>query len=111
MVNALIISHRDFILSWYSKITNDKTFVDEVIKVIAHTTRSLEQRLRQIDLEILLLDELPSLLDNHVRGKIGSHKSHPTVVIAYTNFIRLPAVCLPSQDRIMSTSFDSRDFS
>ncbi|KAF8470546.1 PXA domain-containing protein [Kalaharituber pfeilii] len=58
---------RDFIFAWYSKITNDRTFVDEVIKVIAHTTRSLEQRLRQIDLEVLLLDELPALLNNHVR--------------------------------------------
>ncbi|KAI5779205.1 PXA domain-containing protein [Peziza echinospora] len=46
---------RDFIFAWYSKITNDRSFVDEVITVIAHTTRSLEQRTRQIDLEVLLL--------------------------------------------------------
>ncbi|KAI5779427.1 hypothetical protein DFH27DRAFT_657338 [Peziza echinospora] len=59
--------YADFIFAWYSKITNDRSFVDEVITVIAHTTRSLEQRTRQIDLEVLLLDELPSLLDNHVR--------------------------------------------
>ncbi|RPB21944.1 hypothetical protein L211DRAFT_811452 [Terfezia boudieri ATCC MYA-4762] len=63
----LAIVCRDFIFAWYSKITNDRTFVDEVIKVIAHTTRSLEQRLRQTNLEVLLLDELPALLDNHVR--------------------------------------------
>jgi len=71
-----LFNHRDFIFAWYSKITNDRTFVDEVIKVIAHTTRSLEQRLRQINLEVLLLDELPALLDNHVRGKIDPTQPH-----------------------------------
>ena len=54
--------------TWYSKITPDQTFVEEVVQVIAHCTRALEQRLRKVDLEGLVLDELPELLDIHVQG-------------------------------------------
>lgn len=64
----LSIVLRDYVQSWYSKISPDETFVAEVVQVIAHCTRALEQRLRKVDLESLLLDELPELLDAHVRG-------------------------------------------
>ena len=65
---AIII--REFVYTWYAKITPDQTFVEEVVKIIAHCTRGLEQRLRKVDLESLILDELPELLDTHVRGEI-----------------------------------------
>ncbi len=60
---------REFVQNWYNKITPDETFVAEIIQVIAHCTRALEQRLRKVDLESLLFDELPELLDRHVQGK------------------------------------------
>lgn len=63
---AIII--REFVQTWYSKITPDQTFVEEIVKIIAHCTRALEQRLRKVDLESLLLDELPELLEVHVQG-------------------------------------------
>lgn len=63
---AIII--REFVQTWYSKITPDQVFVEEVVNVIAHCTRALEQRLRNVDLESLLLDELPELLEVHVQG-------------------------------------------
>lgn len=59
---------RDYVQTWYTKITPDETFAAEIVQIIAHCTRSLEQRLREVDLESLLLDELPELLDAHVRG-------------------------------------------
>ncbi|KAK7908296.1 hypothetical protein PG985_015599 [Apiospora marii] len=59
---------RDYVQTWYTKITPDETFVAEIVQIIAHCTRSLEQRLREVDLESLLLDELPELLDAHVRA-------------------------------------------
>lgn len=59
---------REFVQAWYSKITPDETFVAEIVQIIAHCTRALEQRLRKVDLESLLFDELPELLDTHVRG-------------------------------------------
>lgn len=39
---------RDFVLSWYSKITPDHAFVDELIAIIAHCTRAVEERLRKV---------------------------------------------------------------
>ncbi|CAI6333047.1 unnamed protein product [Periconia digitata] len=61
---AVII--KEFVQSWYSKITPDHVFVDEVIQIIAHCTRGLEQRLRKVDLEALLLDEIPELIEAHL---------------------------------------------
>ena len=63
---AVII--QEFVCSWYARITPDHTFVDEVIRIIAHCTRALEERLRKVDLEELLLDELPALVDAHLSG-------------------------------------------
>lgn len=57
---------KDFVYAWYSKITPDHVFVEEVIQIIAHTTRALEQRLRRIDIEELVLDEIPALVVNHI---------------------------------------------
>ncbi len=65
---AIII--REFVQTWYSKITPDQVFVEEVVKIIAHITRALEQRLRKVDLESLLFDELPELLEIHLQGII-----------------------------------------
>ncbi|POS71249.1 PXA domain-containing protein [Diaporthe helianthi] len=59
---------RDFVQAWYNKITPDETFVAEIVHIIAHVTRALEQRLRKIDIESLLLDELPDLLDKHIQA-------------------------------------------
>ncbi|CZT51761.1 related to MSS51 protein [Rhynchosporium secalis] len=36
---------REFVQTWYTKITPDQVFVEEVVKIIAHCTRALEQRL------------------------------------------------------------------
>lgn len=63
---AIII--KDFVYTWYTKITPDHVFVDEVIQIVAHCTRALEQRLRKVDLEALLLDEIPLLVDAHLTG-------------------------------------------
>ncbi|KAJ5163451.1 PX-associated sorting nexin 13 [Penicillium coprophilum] len=61
---AIII--KEFVYSWYSKITPDQALVNEVLQVIAHCTRALEQRLRQIDVAQLTLDEIPGLVEAHV---------------------------------------------
>ncbi|RGP72230.1 hypothetical protein FLONG3_6856 [Fusarium longipes] len=62
----LAIVLRDFVQSWYNKITTDENFVAEVLHIIAHCSRALEQRFRKVDLEILVLDEIPDLLDKHI---------------------------------------------
>ncbi|KAK6388345.1 hypothetical protein LTR65_008023 [Meristemomyces frigidus] len=52
--------------SWYNRITPDGDFVGEIVQIIAHCTRGLEERLRLVDLEGLVLDELPNLLHAHL---------------------------------------------
>lgn len=66
---AVII--KEFVQTWYSKITPDHVFVNEVIQIIAHCTRALEQRLRDVDLEALLLDEIPGLFEEHLSGRLS----------------------------------------
>lgn len=65
---------RDFVQTWYHKITPDETFVAEIVQIIAHCSRTLEQRLKRVDLESLLFDELPDLLDKHVEAYRASRK-------------------------------------
>lgn len=60
---------KEFLQTWYSKITPDHVFVNEVLQTIAHCTRALEQRLRKVDLEALLLDEIPDLVEAHLSGR------------------------------------------
>jgi len=70
---AVII--KEFVHTWYAKITPDQAFVEEVVKIIAHCTRALEQRLRKVDLEALLFDELPELFDSHVVGALETQST------------------------------------
>lgn len=66
----LAIILKEFVQNWYNKITPDDTFVAEIVHIIAHCTRALEQRFRKVDLESLLLDELPDLIDRHITGAL-----------------------------------------
>ena len=59
---------KDLVQSWYGKITPDQNFVEEVIRIVAHCTRALETRLRSVDLESLILDEIPELVERHIQG-------------------------------------------
>lgn len=79
---------KDFVQSWYSRITPDHEFVDEVVQIIAHCTRELEQRLRRIDLISLLLDEIPALLDAHVKGKLLCYSKTKDVLTLLSLSIR-----------------------
>lgn len=60
---------KEFVYSWYSKITPDQALVNEVLQVVAHCTRALEQRIRQIDVTQLMLDEIPALMEAHILCK------------------------------------------
>ena len=59
---------KDLVYSWYGKITPDQGFVEEVVRIVAHCTRALESRLRTVDLEGLILDEIPELIESHIHG-------------------------------------------
>lgn len=85
----LAVILREFVQAWYSKITPDESFVAEIVQIVAHCTRALEQRLRKVDLESLLFDEIPDLLDRHITGTRS-----PTAAILW-----LPSACSPSPRR------------
>lgn len=68
---------KDFIQVWYSKITLDRVFVEEVVDIIAHCSRAIEQRLRRMDVEELLYDEIPALVEAHILGE-RTRTSSPT---------------------------------
>lgn len=67
-----------FVQSWYQRITPDNEFIGEVVQIIAHCTRGIEQRLRLVDLEGLLLDELPALLIAHIDSRCCNENPTPT---------------------------------
>lgn len=60
---------QQFVQTWYNKITPDSDFVTEIVQIIAHCTRAVEERLRHVDLENLLLEEVAGILEDHVNGK------------------------------------------
>ncbi|KAF4989976.1 hypothetical protein FGRMN_8750 [Fusarium graminum] len=71
----LAIVLREFVQSWYNKITTDEHFIAEILHIIAHCSRALEQRFRKVDLESLVLDEIPDLLDKHITSYRISHST------------------------------------
>ena len=65
---VIAIVAKELVYSWYGKITPDHGFVEEVVRIVAHCTRALEGRLRTVDLEGLIFDEIPELVESHVTG-------------------------------------------
>lgn len=57
---------REYVQTWYTRITPDPGFVDEVVGVIAHCARALEQRTNSVNVQQLLLIEVPALFNAHV---------------------------------------------
>ena len=43
--------------------------IKEIVRVVAHCSRGVEERLRRVDFEKMLLDDLPALVERHVDGK------------------------------------------
>ena len=66
---TIAIVVKDLVQSWYGKITPDQGFVEEVVRIVAHCTTQLESRLRSVDLEGLVVHELPELVEGHINGE------------------------------------------
>ncbi|KAF2668393.1 hypothetical protein BT63DRAFT_275188 [Microthyrium microscopicum] len=78
---------KEFVQAWYGKITPDHAFVDEIIQIIAHCTRALEERLRDVDLEALLLDEIPAVIDGHISAFRIAHQSESQPLAPATRMV------------------------
>lgn len=70
---AMIIN--DNVSPWYSKITADPAFVEEIVHVIAHCTRGIEERLRKVDLVEILFNDVADLVLAHLEGKPDFHEN------------------------------------
>ncbi|KAF2009185.1 hypothetical protein BU24DRAFT_428716 [Aaosphaeria arxii CBS 175.79] len=107
---------KEFVQTWYSKITPDHIFINEVIQTIAHCTRALEQRLRKIDLEALVLDEIPGLLEDHLTAfrLARSQASHHGILIpdprtVYHTLNPHPALSPVPTDAVPASSVEQRE--
>lgn len=58
---------RQFVSSWYLKITEDPTFVYEIVKTVSGVVGRLEDRVLSLDLGTVILDDLPYILDAHIQ--------------------------------------------
>ena len=65
----IAIVMKDVVQSWYSKITTDQIFVEEVVAIVAHCTRAIEGRLRSVNTQALILDEIPKIVECHCTGE------------------------------------------
>ena len=98
---AVVLSQ--FVQSWYNRLTPDHEFVGEVVQIIAHCTRGLEERLRRIDLIDLLLDDLPSLVIAHIDGMHRSILSTFTVAANFGQLSGYPRPLAPQIDHQTTT--------
>lgn len=57
---------RQFVLSWYYGIVDDPSFLSEIATLLAKSLRLLEERLVELDVYSMLLDEIPMILEMHV---------------------------------------------
>ena len=67
MYGVIAYAIRDFVAQWYGRFTHDHSLVEEVILVLSHVFRGCEERIRILDLDALILDDIPVLLWNHIR--------------------------------------------
>ncbi|KAF2875544.1 PXA domain-containing protein [Massariosphaeria phaeospora] len=107
---------KEFVQTWYSKITPDHVFVNEVIQIIAHCTRALEQRIRKVDLESLLLDEIPELIEAHLSAfRLAKQQAthHQSLVSDPRNVYHMlyphPALSPVPCDSVPSTIVEQRE--
>lgn len=58
---------RQFIQAWYYKIIDDPAFIYDISSVLAHVVKQLEERLGAIEMFGFLLDEIPMILEEHIK--------------------------------------------
>jgi hypothetical protein len=69
MISVLL---KEFVNSWYGKITPDHQFMEEMLLVMAHVAREMETRARRVDWEGWIVDEVPGILEGHLNGELES---------------------------------------
>ncbi|KAF1827771.1 uncharacterized protein K489DRAFT_375916 [Dissoconium aciculare CBS 342.82] len=91
----------NFVHTWYGRITNDRQFTSEIVRIIAHCVQGVEERLQRLDLIAVLFDELPALIMEHIdavriaKNSLGGYGPLPTPSDVRTRYLALnPHVAL-----------------
>jgi hypothetical protein len=59
---------RDHILPWYTKLSPSPDFIVALTTLLTHILAALVTRVQAIDVEELLLEDLPAILSAHING-------------------------------------------
>jgi hypothetical protein len=57
---------RQFVRSWHSEIIDDSKFVNELVQEISQVVNLIIDRLQRLNLDDLILDDIPYLIDMHL---------------------------------------------
>lgn len=71
---SLII--KNFILNWYSKISTDDSFVNELKKLFRHITACLIIRIQKVNIEEFIINKLLNILLNHLNDFHENKKNY-----------------------------------
>lgn len=72
--NLVALVCREHVLSWYSKLTRDKSFFQEVVRIVKHVVEQIGNHVKELDLPALLLSDIPDLLEKHYRDHQTAQK-------------------------------------
>jgi len=66
--DLVALALRAYVNTWWTKLTRyDKEFLPQITNVVTHVIRSLEQRLLDADLSLLVFGDIPALITQHYR--------------------------------------------
>lgn len=64
----IALALRAFVNTWWTKLTRyDKEFLPQITSIVTHVVHSLEQRLLDADLSLLVCNDIPALITQHYR--------------------------------------------
>jgi hypothetical protein len=67
LYDFLALALRAFVQTWWSQLTpRDRDFLPQIIRVLSHVIKDIEERASTVDLGSLLLRQIPTLVDFHI---------------------------------------------
>ncbi|KAH0838606.1 hypothetical protein J3R83DRAFT_6928 [Lanmaoa asiatica] len=66
--DLIALALRAFVNTWWTKLTRyDKEFLPQITSIVTHVVHSLEQRLLDADLSLLVFGDIPTLITQHYK--------------------------------------------
>lgn len=64
--NLISLLLRDFVTSWFALLSPDKDLYRELIHAMSSIIQEIEKRLKDVDWVVLISQDLPNILKNHI---------------------------------------------